>query len=398
MPCIYCADKSPGSIKMKILFISIFMIALFSYGALSVKADESTFSLHTILETNCEKYKVPGIAALLLTSEGIEQSAVYGVRKYKTEIPVAADDIWHLGSNTKMMTAALAAVCVNKGLIKWDTTLKEIFSSSININKGYEDVTLLSLLSHRAGMPENIDYYSLDAGRTLREQRFELTKSVITKKPYAKPESSFLYSNVGYIIAGSMLEAVCDTDFETLLKTNIFDPLKMSSAGFGGIGTPGKVDQPWGHTAPAKPYPVNGNAADNPPLIGPAGSVHCSIQDWSKFIVDQLKGARGIPGQLNAADYQFMQTAHFNDNYGLGWICVERDWADGPALTHEGNNTLFTALVWLMPEKNTAVLICTNEGKVSGKAADSIVVEILRQKGWINEFSKGRKKIGILFL
>ena len=359
------------------------MIALFSYGTLSAKANENTFSLDTILEKNCVKYKIPGIAAVILTSDGIQQSAVYGVRKYRTKIRVTADDIWHLGSNTKMMTAALAAVCVNKGLIKWDTTLKEVFSGTINIHEGYENVTLLALLSHRAGMPENIDYYSLDTSRTVREQRFELTKSVITKKPYFKPESSFQYSNVGYSIAGSMLEAVCGMDFETLLKTTIFNPLKMSSAGFGGIGTPGKIDQPWGHSTPVKAYPINGSAADNPLVIGPAGSVHCSIQDWSKFIADQLKGAQGIPGLLRTEDYQCMQTAHYNDNYGLGWICVERDWAEGLALTHEGSNTLFTALVWLIPKKNTAVLICTNEGKVSGKAADSIVFEILKQKGWI---------------
>ena len=39
----------------------------------------------------------------------------------------------------------------------------------------------------------------------------------------------------------------------------------------------------------------NGPAMDNPPVLSPAGRVHCTIQDWAKFIADQLRGARGEP-------------------------------------------------------------------------------------------------------
>ena len=67
----------------------------------------------------------------------------------------------------------------------------------------------------------------------------------------------------------------------------------MASAGLGPPGTEVKVDQPWGHILEhdnIKPVQI-----DNAPVLGPAGRVHCSISDWSKFIGETLRAAQGHP-------------------------------------------------------------------------------------------------------
>jgi len=56
----------------------------------------------------------------------------------------------------------------------------------------------------------------------------------------------------------------------------------------------GEVDQPWGHGAKWEAGQRNGPAVDNPPVLGPAGRVHCKLEDWAKFVADQLRGAAGI--------------------------------------------------------------------------------------------------------
>ena len=43
---------------------------------------------------------------------------------------------------------------------------------------------------------------------------------------------------------------------------------------------------------------------DNPPVLSPAGRVHCTIQDWARFIADQLRGERGEPALLQPASYE----------------------------------------------------------------------------------------------
>src|SRR5690606_14906599 len=98
---------------------------------------------------------------------------------------------------------------------------------------------------------------------------------LLARKPEATPGTEKIYSNQGYAIAGVMLEKASGQTWEGLMQTMLFDPLGMTSAGFGAPATPGKVDQPWGHEPGLfgqKPVPP-GPRADNPLAIAPAGAV-----------------------------------------------------------------------------------------------------------------------------
>jgi CubicO group peptidase (beta-lactamase class C family) len=61
------------------------------------------------------------------------------------------------------------------------------------------------------------------------------------------PGSQYEYSNVGYVLAGAIAERITGQAWEELIAKTIFQPLGMTSAGFGGLGTAGKIDQPWPH-------------------------------------------------------------------------------------------------------------------------------------------------------
>lgn len=102
--------------------------------------------------------------------------------------------------------------------------------------------------------------------------------------------------------------------------------------------------------------------ADNPAVIGPAGTVHCSLADWAKYAAFQLRGARGEQVSLPADVFKKLHTPLPGDEeaYAFGWIVAERDWAGGKALTHSGSNTMWFAVVWLAPQRNAAYLAATN--------------------------------------
>jgi hypothetical protein len=87
------------------------------------------------------------------------------------------------------------------------------------------------------------------------------------------------------------------------------------------------------------------------------------LDDWAKFIADQLRGARGEPALLKRETYTTLQSPPFGGDYALGWAVNRRSpWAHGTVLSHAGSNTLNTALVRLAPERDFAVLVCTNQG------------------------------------
>jgi CubicO group peptidase (beta-lactamase class C family) len=188
-------------------------------------------------------------------------------------------------------------------------------------------------------------------------------------KLLSQPGSAYLYSNLGYVVAGAMAEAATSAGWEDAIGKLLFGPLGMSSAGFGGLGTPGLVDQPWGHAENGKPVDGNGPAVDNPAVMGPAGTVHASLADWARFIADQLRGARGEKALLRPETYVRLHTPPFGGQYALGWLVAEREWGGGTVLTHAGSNTMNYAVVWIAPKLDLAVLAVANQGGPAGQKA-----------------------------
>ena len=191
-----------------------------------------------------QKHNVPAMAAVLLTSEGIQFVGVVGVRKRGTETPVTLDDLWHLGSDGKAMTSTLIARLVEQGKLKWDVTLAEIFPAlAPQMHPDFQKVTLLQLLSHRAGLPPNLKLASY-LGDDAAALRLRAAHEELAKKPQHPPGGHYEYSNLGYIIAGAVVEKVTGQSWERAISREVFEPLQMKTAGFGGTGTPRQLDQP----------------------------------------------------------------------------------------------------------------------------------------------------------
>lgn len=328
-----------------------------------------------LLKAIRQKFDVPAMAAAVVTSDGVKFVGAVGVRKRGTQVPVGLNDLWHLGSDGKAMTSTLIARLVEQGKLRWDSTLGGIFPElAAQMNPEFRKVTLLELLSHRAGLPRNVDLAEYQ-GADVQALRLRVVRSELAKQPLSAPGDKFAYSNVGYIIAGAIVEKITGQAWQDAISNQVFKPLQMDSAGFGGTGTPGKIDQPWPHTADGKPTSENGPAMDNPPVMGPAGRIHCSIQDWAKFIQDQLRGARGETRTLlQPESYRTLQTPTFGGDYALGWVVVQRNWAGGKTLSHVGDNTMNCADVWIAPNRDFAILIVVNQsGDTAFRAADDAV-------------------------
>ena len=308
-----------------------------------------------------QKYDLPAMAVAVVTSDGLKYSGAVGVRKRGTAIPVALDDLWHLGSDGKVMTSTLVARLVEKGQLNWSLTLGEAFPDlAAGMHADFRAVTLLHLLSHRAGLPANLDLHRYD-GEDASALRLQAVREELSHNPQSAPGSTFLYSNLGYILAGAVIERRTGRSWERLMADELFTPLHMTTAGIGGTGTPGVIDQPWPHERNAQPTETNGPRRDNPPVMGPAGRIHCSMKDWARFIQDQLRGARGESALLSPDSYRKVQTAPFGGDYALGWQISDREWAGGKTLSHVGDNTMNYANAWIAPQRDFAILVCVNQ-------------------------------------
>ncbi len=335
------------------------------------------------------KHGFPALAAAVVVEGEIVSDNAVGFRKASGAEQVTGNDRFHLGSVTKSMTATVAAMLVEQGKASWSATVGEAFPELKNdIHPDYLDATLEQLLSHRGGAPadapRDLWLQAWAATGTPAEQRMAFVKGLLARKPESKPGTQFAYSNQGYAIAGVMLEKVSGRTWEDLLRSMLFEPLGMTRAGFGAPASPGKVDQPWGHASGLvsgpKPVPP-GPRADNPLAISPAGAVHCSMGDLAKYAAFHMAGERGESRLLGAESFKKLHTvAAGNDDYALGWLVLQRPWAKGRALMHNGSNTMFYVVVWLAPEKNCAVVVATNVGSSKGfKGCDEAAGKLIRQ-------------------
>jgi CubicO group peptidase (beta-lactamase class C family) len=368
--------------------LAFILLATFSF-------QSNAEDLGPLLEPIRQKHDLPALAGAIVTSRGVAAIGAVGVRKYGTKTPVTINDEFHLGSNTKAMTATLLALLVDEGKLSWSVTLEQIFPDlAARMNAAYRKVTVEQLLAHRAGFSSE----SWPKGKTLsdmyklpgppREQRRAYVAMVLAEPPVNEPGKEYLYSNRSYAVAGAIAEKIANQPWEELMQKRIFQPFGMATCGFGAMGTADKIDQPWQHRLVAgKHQPIEpGPQSDNPPVIAPAGTIHCSIGDWAKFIQAHLKGEKGEHGILKPETFKYLHTAPMGGDYGFGWLITKRKWAGGRALNHAGSNTQNYALVWMAPAKDFAVLIMTNQadgGDETFKACDetaNALIQFLAKK------------------
>jgi CubicO group peptidase (beta-lactamase class C family) len=347
-----------------------------------------------LLDPIRQKHKLPALAAAMVKDGKLVALGAVGVRRAGGTEPVTIHDRFHIGSCTKSMTAMLCAILIEEGKLQWDSTIGEVFADQEDkIRPEYRGVTLEQLLTHRSGLPEDRqpDRVLWPKIRALNgpmlAQRRALVELALSREPAAAPGSKHLYSNIGYTLAGAMCERVTNQSWEDLMRERLFKPLEMTTAGFGPPGTAEKVNAPWGHLfrgATWTPIPP-GPKADNPLVIGPAGTVHCSLADWAKFAALHLQVKNNaIAGKslVTAETLRKLQTSLPGDDYAFGWAVRERGWAGGRALMHTGSNTMWYADIWVAPERGIAFLAATNAATDNAfPGCDAAISALIRMAG-----------------
>ncbi len=326
--------------------------------------------LNTDLAPIRTQFNVPALACAVVRSNRIVGVGVVGVRKHGVGEPVTLTDKWHLGSVTKSFTGTLAGILVDEGRLTWQTELAEVFPDAAPaMHADWKTVTLEQLLSNRSGAPNDLNPSGIwsqlwNHKGTPREQRRFLMEKLTPLPPSAKPGTAYIYSNAGFALAGAMLEEVMNRSWEDLLTEKLFQPLGLASAGFGVPATPRHINQPWGHTfSGTTPVPVEpGTSADNPPGIGPAATVHCSLLDLAQYAAFHVAGELGRGRLMSTATFRKLHADAAGQGYAMGWVVGTRPWAGGRTFSHTGSNTQWYANVWLAPDRDFAMVIVTNIG------------------------------------
>lgn len=334
-----------------------------------------------MLDTLREKHAVPALGAAAMRGGEIVALGVSGVREFGKADAVTTNDLWHLGSCTKSMTATLAGVLVEEGKARWDMKIADALPElKSKLHADWREVTLEQLLTHRSGAQKtawpDLWMAAMSLKGTPLEQRLWFTEGLVTRPTEAPAGTKFIYSNQGFAIAGAMLEKLSGKSYEELLREKVFAPLGIKSAGF---GPPGE-GQPRGHFGQGGSLRAAPVDSDNPPAITPAGRVHCTLTDFARYASWHARGPLHDVKLMSDATFQKLHTAVTGQEYAMGWFVTERPWADGAALWHNGSNTMWYCVMWIAPAKQEAFVVVTNcAGDAAFKACDEAVSALIRR-------------------
>ena len=381
--CIARIKSSDGpEFELKVVFglglpyraTSIYMGGLGSQTEAPPKRYTDWKDLRDLLKQVQQDTKVPALSLVLL-HDGHQQAVVVGNREMSSADPAKLTDTWLLGSITKSMTATMIALLVDRGVIRWDTTVGQVFPN-YEMNSTYRSVTILQLLQHRAGIPQDLyvnpSFLKKAAGTEtdLVKVREHYAQFTLARDPIFSPGEKMRYSNAGYSLAAHMAETLAKKPYEQLMSELLFRPLRMRSARFGIPGQPGNPGSA-GHIM-GYSYSRSGlqpNILSDPRIAGiqaAAGAgLSMTIEDLMNFVRFHLEGRRGHVKLMSKANFDVLHRPGSlgvgESTYACGWLTTT-GYTREPFEGHNGSDGKFRADMAIWPERNLAIVAIANAG------------------------------------
>ncbi|HLI50821.1 MAG TPA: serine hydrolase domain-containing protein, partial [Thermomicrobiaceae bacterium] len=313
-----------------------------------------------------DQFKVPGMAVGIL-HEGVIGAHGYGIANIETDQPVSPDTIFQIGSISKIFTTTTIMTFVDEGKLDLDTPVVEYLPDlEFADPEAGNVITLRHLLSHTSGVFGD-HFTDYGAGDDALQKGMADVK---TLRQITKPGELWTYCNLGFDIAGAIIEKISGQRFEDVVHERVLKPIGMEHTFYTAqevITYPHAV----GHN-PVKPGADEVEVAHNWWLsrwVAPPGGISSIVADMLLFAQCHMnEGKAGDTQVLSAKSTAAMQeprtvAGNFAESYGLGWAI---DTIDGvKAVSHGGSTNGFNAHLDLIPSQHFAICTLTNSSRGS---------------------------------
>ena len=340
------------------------------------KADDLTHTLKRAIR----RHGVPGASVALSSGRRVVAAAAAGVTNVDTQVPVTTDAVFQIGSITKVFTTTLVMQLVDDGLLSLDEPIVRVLPEfRIADAQAQRTITTRHLLSHTSGVDG--DFFP-DSGRG--DDAIERFIDQIALVPSLYPPGERMsYCNVGFAVAGRLVEVLRRETWDRAMRKRIFEPLGMTRA----MTLPEDALRhrcAVGHVPDPK-HPKNAIVAPVTHLSHgqkAAGATPAmSTEDLLKFAWMHLDRGRAVDGTrvLSAASVRAMQRRQVGlpkhmpfamDAWGLGWILL--DWDGHRVIGHDGGTIGQYSFLRVSPTRRVAMALLTNGGNAGALYQDLV--------------------------
>jgi CubicO group peptidase (beta-lactamase class C family) len=328
----------------------------------SAQPFERAAAMDTHMPGLLKRHGAAGAAVAVIRSGRVAWTGYYG--EQAPGVPVTAGTLFNAASLAKPVAAETILRLAAEGRLTLDEPMsRHWIDPDLKDDPRHAKLTPAIALSHRTGFP---NWRFADAGKTLR----------FGSDPGAKEG----YSGEGYDYVARFAEKKLGTPFEELVRTRVFEPVGMWSAGLtrrdwmsGRVATPMDEKGAWGE--PDLRDPGQWSAADN---------LFVTVEDYAAFVISVGRDERLTPPIAaerrrihTPVDTCMPGTEHICPRPGghaLGWMVLTFD--GRPMLWHDGGDWGEKSMAYIYPDTDDGLVIFVNGG--AGRPVIRDALEVLR--------------------
>jgi len=190
-----------------------------------------------VLAREVEEGAIPGAVAAIGRRGHVVGFRVYGwAQLHGSRRLMQMDTLFDLASLTKVV-ATLPCVLrfIEQGLIRLDDPVSLVLPEFSG--EGREQITVRHLLTHTSGLPAHRRFYEENLSGD------QITQALLKESPGAPPGARVVYSDLGFMLLGLIVEKLSRSDLAGHAKKHIFEPLGMKNTTFRPVDVPGLLER-----------------------------------------------------------------------------------------------------------------------------------------------------------
>ena len=345
---------------------------------MSVCTTSAADPLQQRITTTLREQGLTGAVWATVAAEGRVATGAAGIRNARSGEALRADDRVQVGSIAKPLLALGLLRLVSQGRLSLDAPLAALLPDLAIQNPwaATDPLRLRHLLDHSAGLDDTrlSQLLSLRAGPDTPLAEAFTGRSPDLLRLRSRPGSRMSYSNMGYTLAGMVIEAVTGQRYEAYLDEQLLRPLGLTDSSFRFLSQEGPQADArlaMGH------FEGGATQAAVPSFLRPAGQFNTTAADMGRLARFLLAGDGLVQGQIFITPELLRQMgrpmgteaarAGLAVGYALGLYTRDRHGAVG--LCHGGSTIGFRAMLCMYPKEGKAFFMAINTDSESADPA-----------------------------
>lgn len=309
----------------------------------------------------------PGAAFVVGTSERVLLARALGRLSYADDAPpVTLGTVYDVASLTKVVaTTTLAMRLYERGALDLQTPVRRYISEFQGGDK--DRVRTIDLLAHCGGLLWWTDLYRQFAKKSPEQAKTEFVRAICQMPLDYAPRTRTVYSDLGFLLLGAILERVAGTTLDVLASNEIFTPLGMSETTFQAPASaqiaPTEDDEWRGRVIRGEVHDENAFCLGG---VAPHAGVFSTAPSLAPFARMLLNHGRYDGGRLLKARTitRFTRPANLvpGSSRALGWDTPSAGGSCGQYFSASSfGHTGYTGTsLWIDPERDVYVILLTN--------------------------------------